>query len=212
VATAPSRKSVMTLFCSPTCAYSHRTRFVLWEKGITADIEYINVHQLHEELIEFNPLGNTPTLVDRDLVLYDSNIIMEYLDERFPHPPLHPMDPVSRARARMMIHRIDRDWYSLMAEIEKLPDKKAAKHRKILRESLVAAIPVFAAKIFFLSDEFSLVDCALGPLLWRLPTLGIELPKQAEPIKSYAARVFEREGFKQSLSEQEREYLSFIDS
>ena len=212
MATAPSRKSVMTLFCSPTCAYSHRARFVLWEKGITADIEYINVHQPPEDFIELNPHGTTPTMVDRDLVLYDSNIIMEYLDERFPHPPLHPMDPVSRARARMMVHRIDQDWYSLMVEIERMPDKKAAKPRKILRESLVAAIPVFAAKIFFLSDEFSLVDCALGPLLWRLPTLGIELPKQAEPIKSYAARVFEREGFKQSLSEQEREYLSFIDS
>jgi RNA polymerase-associated protein len=212
VATAPSRKSVMTLFSSPTCAYSHRTRFVLWEKGVSADIEYINVHQPPEDFIELNPHGTTPTLVDRDLVLYDSNIIMEYLDERFPHPPLHPMDPVSRARARMMMHRIDRDWYSLMVEIEKLPDKKAAKPRKILRESLVAATPVFAAKIFFLSDEFSLVDCALGPLLWRLPMLGIELPKQAEPIKSYAARVFEREGFKQSLSEQEREYLNLIDS
>jgi RNA polymerase-associated protein len=145
VATAPSRKSVMTLFSSPTCAYSHRTRFVLWEKGVSADIEYINVHQPPEDFIELNPHGTTPTLVDRDLVLYDSNIIMEYLDERFPHPPLHPMDPVSRARARMMMHRIDRDWYSLMVEIEKLPDKKAAKPRKILRESLVAATPVFAA-------------------------------------------------------------------
>ncbi len=145
-------------------------------------------------------------MIDRDLVLYDSNIIMDYLDERFPHPPLHPMDPVSRARARMMIHRIDQDWYRLTDEILKLPDKKANKPRKILRESLLTAIPVFAARLFFLSDEFSLVDCAVGPLLWRLPMLGVELPKHAEPIKSYASRLFEREGFQLSLSEQEREY------
>ncbi len=211
MATAVSRKSVMTLFCSPTCAYSHRVRFALWEKGISADIEYVDVHQPPEDLIELNPYGTTPTMVDRDLVLYDSNIIMEYLDERFPHPPLHPMDPVSRARARMMIHRIDQDWYRLMDEIEKLSDKKAAKPRKMLRESLIASIPVFAAKVYFLSEEFSLVDCTIGPLLWRLPMLGIELPKQAEPIRTYAARLFEREGFQQSLSEYEREYASFID-
>lgn len=211
MANAVSRKSVMTLFCSPTCAYSHRARFVMLEKGITADIEYIDVHQPPEDFIELNPYGTTPTMVDRDLVLYDSNIIMEYLDERFPHPPLHPMDPVSRARARMMVHRIDQDWYSLMDEIGRVPDKKAAKPRKMLRESLIAAIPVFAAKAFFLSDEFSLVDCTVGPLLWRLQMLGIELPKNAEPIRSYASRLFEREGFQSSLSEQEREYASLND-
>jgi RNA polymerase-associated protein len=212
VATAASRKSVMTLFCSPTCVYSHRARFVLLEKGITADVEYIDANNPPEDLLEFNPYGTTPTMVDRDLVLYDSKIIMEYLDERFPHPPLHPMDPVSRARARMMVHRIDQDWYSLLDEIERTPDKKAAKARKMLRESLIAAIPVFAAKLYFLSDEFSLVDCTIGPLLWRLPMLGVDLPKQAEPIKFYAARLFEREGFVQSLSEQEREFSSFIDA
>jgi RNA polymerase-associated protein len=202
----------MTLFCSPTCAYSHRARVVLLEKDIAADIEYVDIHNPPEELLELNPYGTTPTLVDRDLVLYDSKIIMEYLDERFPHPPLHPMDPVSRARSRMMVHRIDQDWYSLVDEIERVSDKKASKPRKMLRESLIAAIPVFAAKLYFLSDEFSLVDCVVGPLLWRLPTLGVDLPKQAEPIKSYAARLFEREGFQLSLSEQEREYPSFIDS
>lgn len=211
MATAVSRKAVMTLFCSPTCAYSHRARLVIWEKGIVADIEYFNVHEPPEDLIELNPLGTSPTMVDRDLVLYDSNIIMEYLDERFPHPPLHPMDPVSRARTRMMVHRIDRDWYSLVDEIERLSEKKAAKPRRMLRESLVSATPLFAAKFFFLNDEFSLVDCALAPLLWRLPILGVELPKQAEPIKTYAARLFEREGFQLSLSEQEREYSSLIE-
>jgi RNA polymerase-associated protein len=206
VAIAASRKSVMTLYCSPTCAYSHSARFVLHEKGIAADIEYIDVHQPPGDLLELNPYGTTPTMVDRDLVLYDSRIIMEYLDERFPHPPLHPMDPVSRARSRMLVHRIDQDWYSLLDEIEKSADKKGAvKAKKMLRESLIAAIPVFAAKPYFLSDEFSLVDCALAPLLWRLPALGIDLPKQAEAIKTYAQRLFGRDGFQSCLSEQERE-------
>jgi len=211
VATAASRKSVMTLFCSPTCAYSHRARFVLMEKGIAVDVEYIDVNHPPEDLLEQSSHGTTPTLIDRELVLRDSRIIMEYLDERFPHPPLHPMDPVSRARARMIMHDIDQDWYSLLDEIERTPDKKAAKLRKMLRESLIAAIPVFDAKLYYASDEFSLVDCVVGPLLWRLPMLGIDLPKQAEPIKSYAARLFERDGFQLSLSEQEREYTSLID-
>ena len=195
----------MTLYCSPTCAYSHSARFVLYEKGIAADVEFIDVNQPPGDLLELNPYATTPTMVDRDLVLYDSRIIMEYLDERFPHPPLHPMDPVSRARSRMLVHRIDRDWYSLLDEIELAPDKKGMKARKMLRESLIAAIPVFAAKPYFLSDEFSLVDCTLAPLLWRLPALGIDLPKQADSIKAYSSRLFEREGFQTSLSDEERE-------
>ena len=206
MAASASRKSVMTIYCSPTCAYSHRTRIVLHEKGIAADIEFIDVVSPPEDLLELNPYGSTPTMVDRDLVLYDSRIIMEYLDERFPHPPLHPMDPVSRARARMLVHRIDQDWYSLLDEIERSPDsKKGAKPRKMLKDSMTAAVPVFAAKPFFLSDEFSLVDCALAPLLWRLASVGVDLPKQADSIKQYATRLFQREGFQASLSDQERE-------
>jgi RNA polymerase-associated protein len=208
VANIASRKSVMTLYCSPLCVYSHRARIVLHEKGIAADVEYINPSQPPEDLLELNPYGTTPTMVDRDLVLYESRVIMEYLDERFPHPPLHPMDPVSRARARMLVHRIDQDWYSLLGEIANAIDTKTVKARKVLRESLIAAVPVFAARPYFLSDEFSLVDCALAPLLWRLPSLGIDLPRQAQPIKAYASRIFERQGFQASLSEQERDLIT----
>ncbi|MGX2040934.1 glutathione S-transferase N-terminal domain-containing protein [Methylocaldum sp. MU1018] len=201
----------MTLFCSPICAYSHRTRIVLFEKGIAADIEYVDVNQPPKDLIALNPHGSIPTMVDRDLVLYDSRIIMEYLDERFPHPPLHPMDPVSRARARMLVHRIDQDWYQLLDEIEKSADKKNPKAKKLLRESLIAAAPAFASKPYFLSDEFSLVDCALAPLLWRLPALGIDLQKQAEAIADYGRRLFERDAFQASLSDQERDLTSFAE-
>ena len=205
MATLASRKSVMTIYCSPTCAYSHRTRIVLYEKGISADVEFIDTDSPPDDLLELNPYGSTPTMVDRDLVLYDSRIIMEYLDERFPHPPLHPMDPVSRARARMLVHRIDQDWYSLLSEITLSQEKKATKPRKMLKESMLAAVPVFAAKPYFLSDEFSLVDCALAPLLWRLSSAGIELPKQADAIRQYAGRLFQREGFQASLTDQEKD-------
>jgi RNA polymerase-associated protein len=197
----------MILYCSPTCAYGHGVRFVLSEKGIAVDIEYSNGSRPSPDFLELNPLGTTPTLVDRDLVLSESRIIMEYLDERFPHPPLHPVDPVSRARARMMVHRIDRDWFQRLNEIDQLSDsKKKSKVGKLLREGLIEAIPLFAAKPYFLSDEFSLVDCALAPLLWRLGALGIDLPPQAEPIRFYASRLFDRHAFKASLSDREREY------
>jgi RNA polymerase-associated protein len=184
---------------------------VLFEKGIAADIEYIDAARPPQDLLALNPSGSTPTLTDRDLVLSDSRIIMGYLNERFPHPPLHPMDPVSRAKARMLVHRIDRDWFQLLDEIERTSDpKKKTKLTRQLRDSLVGAITLFAARPYFLSDEFSLVDCALAPLLWRLPSLGIDFPRQqAEPLKSYANRLFERDAFQASLSEQEREYATF---
>lgn len=200
-----SRKSGMMLYSYPLCAYCHRARLVLTEKGISADVEYIDINEPNEDLVELNPYGSMPTMIDRDLVLYDSRIIMEYLDERFPHPPLYPMDPVSRAQARMFIQRIDEDWYSLLDEIEGAPDKKASRAKKMLRESLVSAAPIFEAKRYFMSDEFSLVDCALAPLLWRLPSVGIDLPVQAKAVVSYADRIFERDAFQVCLSEQEGE-------
>ncbi len=195
----------MKLYCSPFCPYSHQVRVVWFEKGIQADIEYIDPANPPEDVIDLNPYGDTPTLVDRELVLFDPKIIMEFLDERFPHPPLHPMEPVARAQARMLISRIEHDWFSLLNEIETSGDKKATKTRKLLRERLIAATPIFASKPFFLSDEFSLVDCALAPLMWRLSKIGIELPKEAQAIQTYAKRIFAREGFHRSLSDVELE-------
>lgn len=194
----------MTLFSNPQSAQSHRVRMVLMEKNITVEILDADPQALPEDVIDLNPYGTLPTLIDRDLVLYESRIIMEYLDERFPHPPLLPVDPVSRATTRLYLWRIDYDWYRLMGII--LSDgKEAAKARKQLKERLVASAPVFANKPFFMSDEFTLVDCSIAPLLWRLPQLEIELPPQAKPISDYAERLFRREGFKHSLSEFERE-------
>lgn len=203
VATIVGRKSAMTLYSSPTGIFCHRARLVLAEKGISADIIYVDPLDPPEDFIELNPYGNLPSMVDRDLVLYDSRIIMEYLDERFPHPPLHPMDPVSRAKSRVIVYRLEQDWYSLLDDINHSNDKKAAKSRKLLRESLISAASIFAAKPYFMGNEFSLIDCAVAPLLWRLPYLGIALPKQAASVRAYASRVFARHSFQESLSEQE---------
>jgi len=201
----------MSIFSSETGIESHRVRIVLAEKKISAEIEFINLDEPPEDFIDLNPYGTLPALVDRDLVLHNSRIIMEYLDERFPHPPLCSVDPVARARFRTIIQRIDDDWYPLVAEIEASSDKKAAKARKLLKERLISVMPVFAAQPYFMSDEFTLVDCVLAPLLWRLPVLGIELPKQADAIKAYSKRLFERESFLESLSEEEK-YFNAEDS
>jgi stringent starvation protein A len=199
----------MTLFSPFLCPMSHAVRFVLFEKAIVSEIEYYNPANPPEELLELNPTGVSPTLVERDLVLYDSRIIMEYLDERFPHPPLHQMDPVSRASARMLIKRIDQDWYPVLNEILDAGDKKSGKAKKQLRDSLIAAAPIFADRPFFMSEEFSLVDCAIAPLLWRLPSLGIDVSTPNNAIIHYGQRIFNRPAFKHSLSEAEKE-LSVI--
>lgn len=195
----------MTLFTSPTCALSHCARLVLHEKGITADIEFFDPSEPPEDLLELNPTGESPTLIERDLVLYDSRIIMEYLDERFPHPPLHQMDPVSRANSRMIIKRIDQDWYQLLDEILNSGEKKSARAKKMLKESLIAAAPVFESQPYFMSEEYSLIDCAMAPLLWRLPSLGIDLSSLGSAITIYASRLFSREAFQESLSEAEKD-------
>ena len=202
-----TRRSVMTLFSTQTCAYSHSARIVMFEKSVSADIEFFDPSEPPEDLLELNPTGVSPTLIERDLVLYDSRIIMEYLDERFPHPPLNQMDPVSRANSRMIIKRIDQDWYQLLDEILNSGEKKSARAKKMLKESIIAATPIFESKPYFMSDEYSLIDCTLAPLLWRLPSLGIDLNMLGSGISEYANRLFEREFFQQSLSEAEKDMV-----
>ena len=201
-----NRKPVMTLYSGSNDPYSHRTRIVLFEKDIECQIIEIDPDRKPRELADLNPYNQVPTMVDRDLVLYESNIINEYLDERLPHPPLMPVDPVSRAKARLMLMRFDRDWYSLLPEITG-PDRKAAQRaRNVVRDGLTVISPVFKDQPFILGDEFSLVDCSLAPILWRLDHYGIDLPRQAKSIIEYAEeRLFARKSFKLSLTEAERE-------
>lgn len=204
-----NKRSSMAFFSDPDDHYCHRVRIVLAEKGVTVDIIDVEPGDYPQELAEANPYNSVPTLLDRDLVLYEPNIMMEYLDERFPHPPLLPVYPVARASSRLLMYRIQRDW-CVLADVILNPKSAAAavtKARKELRESLVGVAPVFAEMAFFMSDDFSLVDCCLAPVLWRLPNMGIELPRQAKPMQDYMDRIFEREGFIASLSAIERRNL-----
>lgn len=206
-----AKRSSMTFYSDGTSQYSHRVRIVLAEKGVTVETIDVDPEDKPEDLASLNPYNTLPTLVDRDLVLYEANIMMEYLDERFPHPPLFPVYPVARAQSRLWMYRIQRDWCAAVDFI--MAGKGTAaeldKARKELRESLTSIAPIFSEKPYFMSDEFTIVDCCVTPILWRLPAMGIELPetKALAPLLEYRARLFTRDSVRVSLSEQEREML-----
>lgn len=196
---------MMTLFSKAADCWCHRTRIVLAEKGIEVDTIDVDVGNLPEDLLDLNPYHSVPTLVDRDLVLYDSRVIIDYLDERFPHPPMLPIDPVTRAQFRVALYRLEHDWYPLVQQIEDETDRKQGQRaRKLLHDSILASADVFRAKPFFLSDEFSMLDASIAPILWRLPYWEIHLPPQSQPIVKYQNLIFSRPAFRQSLSHVER--------
>ena len=201
-------RSTMALYSSETSLDCHRVRFVLAEKGI--NVEIVNVSEDESaaaDLAELNPYNEAPTLVDRDLVLYDAGVINDYLDERYPHPPLMPVDPVSRSQLRQVHHRILRDWYSLARVIDTTSGKKAEQAAKQLKEGIVAANELFRMSTYVLSDELTLVDCTLGPLLWRLTHYGVKLGKPGASVEAYAHRIFSRFSFKASLTQAERDLV-----
>ena len=207
-AAAVSKRSAMTLFSDSTSHYSHRVRIVLAEKGVSVDlVEGVDGVPV-PELGDLNPYNTMPTLIDRDLILYESKVMMEYLDERFPHPPLLPVYPVARAESRLFMYRVERDWCSLVDTIIHSSDAGAvAVARRDLGDSMAALSPIFAEKPYFMSEEFTLVDCCIAPILWRLPALGVDLraTKQTKPLFNYMDSLFGREAFQESLSIQERE-------
>lgn len=201
-----AKRSSMTFYSDAKDHYSHRVRIVLAEKGVAVDVINVDPDNKPEDLATLNPYNSLPTLLDRELTLYEPNIMMEYLDERFPHPPLLPVYPVARAQSRLWMHRIDKDWVVHIDKILHGTEKQAEAARKELTSSLVTISPIFAELPYFMSEEFSIVDCCVAPILWRLPALGIELPeKQCKPLLQYMERLFERESFQSSLSEAERE-------
>jgi RNA polymerase-associated protein len=195
----------MVLYSDSLSPIGHAVRIVLAEKDINVDINYVSGNNLPEEIAEINPYNTVLTLIDRDLVLYDAQIIMEYLDERFPHPPLMPVDPVARASNRQIRYRVLRDLYSCVDDINSDNDISVANAKKNLRDHLTSISAVFAQKQYFMSDEYTLVDCCMAPLLWRLDSYGIKLPVSAKPLLKYADSLYEREAFKISMSEQELE-------
>ncbi len=204
-----TRRSSMALLSDGKSHYSHRVRIVLAEKGVVSEIIPIDSNNKPAELADLNPYNTLPVLVDRDLSLYDSWVMMEYLDERFPHPPLMPVQPVARAYTRLWRHRIQNDWSGLVDLIlDEKADKKVVQNaQKELRESLITVAPVFAEKPFFMNDELTLVDCCIVPILWRLKAMGVDLPKtkQVKPLQEYMVRMFSRQAFRISLSPDERE-------
>lgn len=206
-----TRRSSMTFYSDGADHYSHRVRIVLAEKGVSVDVVNVTSANKPEDLADLNPYNSLPTLVDRELALYESKVMMEYLDERFPHPPLLPVYPVARAQNRLLAYRIERDWCPHVDLLLSGKGKEAAvlKSRKELRDSLITIAPIFAEKPFFMSDEFSLVDCIAAPILWRLPLMEIELPeKQCKHMLKYMDRIFAREAFRASLSDIERDVRS----
>ncbi|PCI08017.1 stringent starvation protein A [bacterium] len=206
-----AKRSSMTFYSDGKSHYSHRVRIVLAEKGVTVETIDVDPDSKPEDLASLNPYNTLPTLVDRDLVLYEADIMMEYLDERFPHPPLFPVYPVARAESRLWIYRIKQDWCGKVDALMAGKGTPAAldKARKELRESLLSIAPIFGEKPFFMSDEFTIVDCCVAPILWRLPIMGIDLPKNktTKPLLEYRDRLFERESILESFSEQEKEMV-----
>ena len=200
-----NRRSVMSLYSDPTDPASHAVRFVLAEKAINVEIHHVTMENKPEDLNDLNPYSAILTLVDRELVLYEPQIIMEYLDERFPHPPLMPVDPVARANNRLYRYRLQRDFYALVDDVEHGDKGASNAAKRSLRDHLSTLAPIFAQKTYFMSDDYSLVDCYLAPILWRLPAYGVRLPAQAKALQTFADRIFEREAFKQSLTEAEHE-------
>lgn len=210
MASIANRRSVMVLYSDSVSPAGHCVRLVLAEKDINVEVNYVEDGERSESLIEINPYNSVLTLIDRDLVLYDEQIIMEYLDERFPHPPLLPVDPVTRAENRQLRFRVLKDLYSLIDDIESSDSAKSDNAQKNMKDNLTAIAPVFAQKPYFMSDEYTLVDCCISPLLWRLPNYGIKLPASACPIEQYADRLFERDAFQISLSEAEKEMRGLV--
>ncbi|OOF80953.1 stringent starvation protein SspA [Rodentibacter ratti] len=199
---ASSKRSVMTLFSNRDDIYCHQVKIVLAEKGVAYENEEVNPQALSEDLMELNPYGTLPTLVDRDLVLFNSRIIMEYLDERFPHPPLMPVYPIARGKTRLLMLRIEQDWYPTLMKAEKGSESERLEALRQLKEELLAISPIFQQMPYFMSEEFSLVDCYIAPLLWKLKQFGVEFSGAgSKALKGYMDRVFSRDSFLQSVGE-----------
>ena len=203
-----AKRSSMTYFSDGRDHYSHRVRIVLAEKGVSVDVVEVEPDQIPPDIAEFNPYNSLPILHDRDLVLYESKVMMEYLDERFPHPPLLPVYPIARAQSRLWIYRIEKDWTPLVDLILRNNNKSEVDlAAKELKEGLLSIGPIFTEMPFFMSEEFTLVDCCLAPILWRLDILGINLTqtRQTKPLMDYMERLFARDSFRESLTEFEHE-------
>ncbi|MEN9829354.1 MAG: glutathione S-transferase N-terminal domain-containing protein [Burkholderiaceae bacterium] len=195
---------MMVLYSGTTCPFSQRCRLVLFEKGMDFEIRDVDLFNKPEDISVMNPYGQVPVLVERDLILYESNIINEYIDERFPHPQLMPADPVQRARARLLLLNFEREVFIHVEALEKQDPKKVDKARAIVRDQLSQLAPVVTKSKYMMGEDFTMIDVALAPLLWRLDHYGIEMPKAAAPVLKYAERIFARPAFFEALTPSEK--------
>ena len=201
-----NRRSMMELYSGNTCIRSHQVRFVLAEKGILTEINNVDGSVIPEDLMALNPYVSLPTLIDRELILYDSRVIVEYLDERYPHPPLMPVSPVERAKLRLGLVTIERDFVEPAVALDLVLGTRVENaHRKKLKSLLTSSADLFGIQRFFLNDDFTIVDCVIAPILWRLNLFGIELPGNQKSIDAYMERIFSRVAFKESMTEDEEE-------
>ncbi len=204
MAASTRMRNTLTLFTARDCVVCHRVRLVLAAKGVSYDSVMVDPASPPEDLMDLNPYHSVPTLVERELVLYAASVVSEYLDERYPHPPLMPVDPLSRARLRLAMLRLEHDWVPQVQAIQGGNKVQAEAGRKRLKELVTASLPLFKASKFFLNTEMSLADCALAPIIWRLPALGVALPKDGKLVEDYGARIFRSPGFARSLTAEER--------
>ncbi len=204
MAASPRMRNALTLFSSTDCVLCHRVRLVLAAKGVTYDLIPVDPQNPPEDLIDLNPYHSVPTLVERELVLYAASVVSEYLDERYPHPPLMPVDPLSRGRLRLAMLRLEMEWVPQVQAIQNGNKAQAEAARRRLKDLLLASLPLFKASKFFLNPEMSLADCAMAPIIWRLPALGIALPKEAKLIEDYGLRIFRNPGFLRSMTPEEK--------
>ena len=210
MAMSPRMRNALTLFSAVDDVVCHRVRLVLAAKGVTYDFIGVDPQDPPEDLIDLNPYHSVPTLVERDLVLYAASVVSEYVDERYPHPPLMPVEPLARARLRLAMLRIEHDWVPQVQAIQLGNKQQAEAGRKRLKELLAQSVPLFKAYKFFLNPEMSLADCAMAPIIWRLEALGVALPKDGKVIEDYGNRVFRNPGFVRSLTEQEKKLRELV--
>lgn len=204
MAASPRMRNALTLFSSDDDVLCHRVRLVLAAKGVIHDLIPVDPQDPPEDLIDLNPYHSVPTLVERDMVLYAASVVCEYLDERYPHPPLMPVEPLARARLRLAMLRLEHDWVPQIQTVQRGTKRDADAARKRLVELVTASVPLFKAHKFYLNAEMSLADCAMAPIIWRLPSLGIPLPKDGKVIEDYGNRIFRNPGFARSLTAAER--------
>ena len=200
------RQFTLKLYSAPSCPQCHRVRFLLAEKELDYETIIVDGNNKPSELADLNPYNSVPTLVDRDITVYEPRIILEYIDERYPHPPMIPPDPISRANFRMAMYHLEHDWYNQVKKLSSPSRRIANTAKNAMQEMLIANADTFKANRFFWDEEFSILDCSIAPILWRLSSLNVDLPKKnSSPIRQYAKRVFERPAFRKSLTEVEAE-------